>query len=244
MKYQFEYSIHNQDVDANSRLRLYTLENYLLDSAGLAADDLGIGYRDLLRDNQAWVLIRMVCELTYVPTVGDTIVIETWVNGFKHGLSPREFVLYRKTPEGLEPIAKAHSVWAVIDLTSRQLQNVFAWEPYLSIECHELLDLKTARLRPLQQFNLTDTYKIRYSDLDYNSHCNSCKYLEMMLNANHQIVDNWSEGQTLSFDLNYQHEVYLDDVVTINMDVQDNEITYDVICPNGEHSVLAKIAKI
>ena len=40
MKYYYEFEVKYQDVDANRKLRLYVLENYLLEVAGKCADEL------------------------------------------------------------------------------------------------------------------------------------------------------------------------------------------------------------
>ena len=47
MKYKYEYEIKYQEVDFNRRLRLYVLENYLLETAGRVADELGFGIKYL-----------------------------------------------------------------------------------------------------------------------------------------------------------------------------------------------------
>ena len=43
MKYWYDYKIKYQEVDDRKKLRLYNLENYLLEVAGRVADDLGFG---------------------------------------------------------------------------------------------------------------------------------------------------------------------------------------------------------
>ena len=48
MKYRYNYIVPYQDVDATRRLRLYTMENYLLNVAGKVADEMGIGIPMLL----------------------------------------------------------------------------------------------------------------------------------------------------------------------------------------------------
>ena len=43
MKYNYEYEIKYQEVDGEKKLRLFNLENYLLEVAGTVADELGFG---------------------------------------------------------------------------------------------------------------------------------------------------------------------------------------------------------
>ena len=42
MKYRHTIIVPYQDVDASRRLRLYSMENYLLNVAGKVADEMGI----------------------------------------------------------------------------------------------------------------------------------------------------------------------------------------------------------
>ena len=48
MKYRHTIIVPYQDVDATRRLRLYAMENYLLNIAGKVADEMGIGIPALL----------------------------------------------------------------------------------------------------------------------------------------------------------------------------------------------------
>ena len=47
MKYNYEYTVKYQEVDASRKLRLFNLENYLLEVAGITADAMGIGISTL-----------------------------------------------------------------------------------------------------------------------------------------------------------------------------------------------------
>ena len=49
MKYSYEYEIKYQEVDGQKKLRLYNLENYLLEAAGTVADELDFGIARLHR---------------------------------------------------------------------------------------------------------------------------------------------------------------------------------------------------
>ena len=61
MKYRYTYVVPYQDVDATRRLRLYSMENYLLNVAGKVADEMGIGILDLLPMNYTWIMDRAQC---------------------------------------------------------------------------------------------------------------------------------------------------------------------------------------
>ena len=48
MKYSYEFEIKYQEVDGKKKLRLFNLENYLLEVAGTVADELGFGISKLI----------------------------------------------------------------------------------------------------------------------------------------------------------------------------------------------------
>ena len=44
MKYNYDFEVKYQEVDGRKKLRLFNLENYLLEVAGTVADDFGSSY--------------------------------------------------------------------------------------------------------------------------------------------------------------------------------------------------------
>ncbi len=221
MKYFYGYEIQYQEVDLNRRLRLFTLENYLLNTAGRVADSLGFGIKYLHQQNLTWVLTRMSIEMNYLPTSCEKVVFETWIESNAHMLSTRDFRIYLLPEDipaditaeslaaaGAKLIGRAKSVWAILDLTEREIVNIFHQDVFEGAVDGEVLDMpRAARLLPITEPDDIVEHKIQYSDVDYNKHCNSCKYLEMMLNA--KLPD--LENRRFRLDINYVKEVYLGD---------------------------------
>ena len=127
MKYRYNYLVPYQDVDATRRLRLYTMENYLLNVAGKVADEMGIGIPMLLPMNYTWIITHLNMEMLYLPKHGEEMIIETWIERNAHMLSVRDFRIYIKESasdnQELRLIGCAKTVWAVLDLTSREIVN-------------------------------------------------------------------------------------------------------------------------
>ena len=148
MKYRYNYIIPYQDVDASRRLRLYTMENYLLNVAGRVADEMGFGIPNLLPH---------IIDKIISPT-GEEIIIETWIERNAHMLSIRDFRIYTPQGDGSELlIGCAKSVWAVLDLTSREIVNIFDLPMFEGSVDGEILNMaRAARLRPIQLDNMED----------------------------------------------------------------------------------------
>jgi acyl-ACP thioesterase len=240
MKYFYEYEIQHQEVDMNHRLRLFTLENYLLNVAGRVADELGFGIIYLNKQNLTWVLTRMSIEMSYMPSSSEVVVFETWVESNAHMLSTRNFRIYLRKGEERQLIGRAKSVWAVLDLTKREIVNCFDQPAFENMVDGEVLDLpRAARPVPMTEPDDIVEHKIQYSDVDYNGHCNSCKYLETMLNAKLPELD-----KGFRLDINYAKEVYLGDTLFTHYLSDANGVQYSQKDINGATCCSAKISKL
>ena len=180
MKYRHTIIVPYQDVDASRRLRLYSMENYLLNIAGKVADEMGIGIPVLLPMNYTWIITHLNMEMLYLPKHGEEMIVETWIERNAHMLSVRDFRIYQPQADGTERlIGCAKTVWAVLDLTSREIVNIFDHDIFKDSVDGEALNMARApRLRPIQLDDIEDEggvagevlHEIQYSDVDYNCH--------------------------------------------------------------------------
>lgn len=252
MKYQYTYTIQYQDVDATRCLRLHTLENYLLNVAGRVADELGFGIPDLLPMGYTWIITRLNLEMRYLPRHGEILTIETWIEQDAHMLSVRDFRLYIRQSDGTDVLLGcAKSVWAVLDLEKREIVNVFGLPMFDGAVDGEILPLpKPARLLPIHPDEagaLSDTiatgcvpHVIQYSDVDYNRHCNSCRYLEWMLNA-----CTWTDTQEpFRLDINYVKELHLGEQMYTLFVRKAQSVQYQQIDDNGASCCTALLSQI
>ena len=250
MKYRYNYIIPYQDVDASRRLRLYTMENYLLNVAGRVADEMGFGIPNLLPMNYTWIITHMNMEMMFLPRHGEEIIIETWIERNAHMLSIRDFRIYTPQGDGSELlIGCAKSVWAVLDLTSREIVNIFDLPMFEGSVDGEILNMaRAARLRPIQLDNMEDEngvtgevlHEIQYSDVDYNRHYNSCKYLEWMVNA----VQAFDNQKPFRLDINYVKELYQGDCMYTRFLKTSNAVQYQQVDENGITCCSGKISQI
>lgn len=238
MKARYSYEVMPQDVDGSRQIRLYALENYLLNVAGRDADASGFGIRQLLPYGYTWIITRLNLELTCLPTHNEILDIETWVEQNAHMLSLRNFRIYR----GGTLIGQAKSVWAVLDLKKREIVQAFDLPVFgpSSVDGEILSLSKPMRIGNMTAPNGIVRHTIRYSDIDYNGHCNSCKYLEIMLNAKMPDVHNFP----IRLDINYMKEVHLNDVIETHFLEDSQGIQYQQKDISGTTCCSARIARI
>lgn len=240
MKYEYTYTIKYQEVDDSRKLRLYNLENYLLEVAGTVADDLGFGIRRLYPMGLTWILTRLSVEMWELPTHGDKVIFETWIESDAHMLSTRNFRIYNINGEK-RMIGRCKSIWAVLNLEKREIANVFDHPMFDGAVDGEVLEMDRApRPRPLTAPTGSETRRIEYSDLDYNKHCNSCKYLEKMMDTYRPKM----QDDKLRLDIFYQHEAYEGEQVEISYAVDNDSVTYQMHDGQGKTYCAAQLSPL
>ena len=233
MKYSYEYEIKYQEVDDKKCLRLFNLENYLLEVAGTVADELGFGILTLHPRGLTWILTRMSVEMYELPTYCKRVRFETWLESNAHMLSTRNYRIY----SGDRLIGRCKSVWAVLDMEKREIVNVFDDPIFEGSVDGEVLDMPRARMTTIPDPTGIVPHTVVYSDLDYNCHCNSCRYLQAMTDA--YLPDYY--GKTVRFDINYNKEVTRGEELQTLYLVTEDSVQYQQKNQNGETSCTAKI---
>ena len=233
MKYSYEYEIKYQEVDGKKRLRLFNLENYLLEVGGTVADELGFGIQVLHPRGVTWILTRLSVEMYEMPTHCEKIRIETWIEGNAHMLSTRDFRIY----SGDKLIGQCKSVWAVLDLQKREIVNIFDDPIFVGCVDGEVIDMPRVRMTTIPEPTGCVPHKVVYSDIDYNGHCNSCRYLQAMTDA--YLPDYY--GKKVRLDINYSKEAMLGETLQTYYLVTEDGVQYQQKNEAGETSCSAKI---
>ncbi len=233
MKYNYEYKIKYQEVDAQKKLRLFNLENYLLEVAGTVADELGFGIQQLHPRGLTWILTRLSVEMYELPTHCQKVRFETWIESNVHMLSTRDFRIYA----GDKLIGQCKSVWAVLDLHKREIVNCFDDPIFADSVDGEVLNMDRVRMTTIPEPTGVVAHKIVYSDIDYNGHCNSCRYLQSMTDA--YLPDYY--GKTVRLDINYSKEAMLGEELQTCYLVTPDGVQYLQKNAQGETSCAARI---
>lgn len=234
MKYNYEYDIKYQEVDGRKRLRLFNLENYLLEVAGTVADELGFGIAVLHPRGLTWILTRLSVEMYELPTHCERVRFETWIESNAHMLSTRNFRIY----SGDRLIGICKTVWAILDLQKREIVNYFDDPIFENAIDGEVLEMPRVRMTTIPEPTGSMPHKIVYSDIDYNGHCNSCRYLQAMTDA--YLPDYY--GKKVRLDINYQKEAMLGEEMQIYYLVTDDGVQYQMKNEAGETSCSAKLS--
>lgn len=238
MKYNYEYEIKYQEVDGEKKLRLFNLENYLLEVAGTVADDLGFGIQVLHPRGLTWILTRLSVEMYELPTHCQKVRFETWIESNAHMLSTRDFRIYKQgSEEEWILIGQCKSVWAVLDLEKREIVNCFDDPIFEGCVDGEVIEMSRVRMTTIPEPTGSAPHKIVYSDIDYNGHCNSCRYLQAMTDA---FLPSYY-GRKVRLDINYSKEAMLGETLQTYYLVTEEGVQFQQKNEAGETSCSAKI---
>lgn len=208
------------------------------DMLGFGIEDLNSGSGQASRDISAsWVLSRMAIEMRRMPGRHENVSVYTWVSDYGRLMTTRNMAV---TDESGAETGAAVTQWAMIDLATRRPLDLSA----LSNKNTSLVDRDPPIERPRRlrdqdavagcgpqpqktcpQANGADcpdevggrwhrSHRVVYSDIDFNGHVNSMKYIEWMLDLlPMDAIASTAGGFRL--DINYLHEALLGEELTI-----------------------------
>ncbi|WP_047984439.1 acyl-[acyl-carrier-protein] thioesterase [Ornithinibacillus californiensis] len=243
-RYKKNYHVDLGDVDFKKELRLSTLYNYFQDVANLAAENLGVGINQLLENyGVAFVLIRIRVDIIRNPKLDEEITIETWP--LKPGKLEfeRDYLVYDHQGE---VIARAVSVWVIMDLKKRRLKRSDA----INLEYPELIedraiDVSLGKIKATENLETAYHKTIGYSDIDFNGHLNNSRYVDYMMDC-FQLAEH-EKYHTNSIEVNYLNEALPGDTLIIKKDLSSlgqNLIVVEGVRESDEKVVFRSQVKI
>src|SRR5262249_6598329 len=146
-----------------------------------------------LRQGAAWVVREMDLLLGVLPTVGDDLVLATWVSDFKRVQALRDYALWHADTARL--VARAHARWAYIDRMRGQpvrvpeeISTALAPLGHL-MRTRRIASALPSIVRPPHTFALT----ARDYEADSQQHINNCVYVDWLGEG---LAQSWQAQET------------------------------------------------
>ena len=200
--YKKTYIVSNNDVDARFLLKIPTIFRYFQDVALVATQETKVDAMSLSKKNIDWVITRMTVEITRLPKCDEEIDVYSYPGKDMAMLYPRYFFIRDKDGN---VIVRSSSIWVLIDNDSRRVivdRDVISKLP---AEEHEnQLDLPSKIALPNDN-SFLEKRKIHYSDLDFNSHMNNVRYVELLMDTHD--AEFYKKHRIASISLNYLREI-------------------------------------
>ena len=164
------------ECNCEKEMPVWLMTERIIDVATEHANSWGVGYARLILDNQAWVLSRVAIEMKRWPKVNETYTLSTWVEDYNRHFSERNIEV---TDTDGNVIGHARTVWVVIDLTTRQSCDISSLDYIRNNLCEKECPIaKHTRIRSVDAAR-TSEYTFQYSDIDFNQHVNSLRYIQI-----------------------------------------------------------------
>lgn len=225
----YNYRIEPQDVDFTLRASVSSLINYMLHVAGTDAHNKGFGVEVLQDNSYTWVLLRFSIEIATRPTQYDNISIDTWINDFNRLSSTRNFCMLR----GGNTIASGVSQWCVLNMETRQSVDMSMMkEAHDKFIVPEPSPIATpARLRAIEA-SATVSRPVVYSDIDFNRHVNTLRYVDMIFDT--LPLDIIEKREALRMDINFLAEARYGEVISIGSACEGDKWQFEISSDSGK----------
>ncbi len=217
---QYDYIVAPMDVDLTARATIVAMGNYVLHSAGEDANKHSLGVKDLNENNASWVLTRFAMELKRMPQEQERLRISTWVSEVGRLMTTRNFLVVDGNGE---TIVKAVSNWAMIDITERKPVDLNTLGLYKNMVQDIAVPIELPQRLRTPEGQIICEHKIVYSDIDFNRHANSMKYLEWVIDT--LPVELLEQASIRRVDMNFIHEAFYGSTARI---IADTDYNYEI----------------
>ena len=224
-KSRYDYRVEPQDVDFTLRATISSLGAAILNTAGIDAHGKGFGVDALNADNHSWVLSRMAVEFDSRPVQYTDYEVATWISDYGRVLSTRNFTL-TDTASGRE-FGRAVTQWAMIDLQSRSAIDL-SWVGDAHADAVVDAAPPTDKPRKIREVNPTETadHRVVYSDIDFNRHVNTMRYIEMMLDV--LPIERFAEERPLRLDINFLKEARYGQTLSVALEERGSQTLVEI----------------
>lgn len=232
----YKYRIEPQDVDFTLRASTSSIVNYMLNVAGLDAHNKGFGVEVLQGNSFTWVLLRFSAEIVCRPEQYDNIEIDTWISDFNRLSSTRNF----RMRLGDKTIVSGVSQWCVLNMQTRQSVDMSmmreAHDEFIVNEPSPIAP--PARLRAIDA-STTVSRPVVYSDIDFNRHVNTLRYIDMMFDT--LPLELIEERESIRLDINFLAEARYGETIAVGYLDDASGRSFEISSNSGKTLCRAKI---
>jgi acyl-ACP thioesterase len=225
---EYFHRVESRDVDFMRKSTIMALGDYVLNIAGEDADINGFGVRQLnASHNASWVLVRMTMEVEGIPDEHERLRIATWVSDVSRVMTTRNFEVFDADDRR---IATAVTNWTMINLDTRRPMDLHALDDYgrmMQPVPSPLAELPRKLHSPASP--TFSHHMVVYSDVDFNCHANSMKYLQWVVDTLPlEVLENRRFARV---DMNFIHESRHGELLTI---AAEDDMLFEILNSAGK----------
>lgn len=218
--YKQNHLIQDRETDFNGNLKISTILSLIQDISAQHSKELGCSREKILEERGVvWILMRMRVEIKKMPRLFDEIILETWPLDPKKRYE-RESVIKDKDGNVLVSVS---SLWIVMNLEKRMISRERVMDGCTDFREDKATEQPASSIKINEDLSLAFSRKILPSDIDVNKHVNNSVYADLILDC---LGIDFIVKETIKvFEINYLHELSLDDEVEIYCNKNSNIYT-------------------
>jgi len=175
-----KFVVRTHECQADGKIKVVSLMQYLQDIAARHADQLGFGFERLNEIGGYWVLSNIRVDIVGLPKWNDEMTIRTWPSGCTRVIATREFI--GEDRYGCE-LFRAGSEWMILDKKKNRPKNLFRLDLDLPDAGPKAIQGQLNRLEPRDGCVEVDRVCVPYSSIDLNGHVNNTEYVRWGMDA-------------------------------------------------------------
>lgn len=218
--YTHAFRLTAAQCNAQRELAPAMLIQQIIEVATEHADLLGVGFKRLQEDGNLWVLSRIAIDIHRYPRLLERYSLSTWIENYNRHFSERNFEL---RGEDGEVIGYARTIWVAINMHTRRPADLSGISHIAETVCdHPCPMARQGKIRPQDPPQIVHNYTFMVSDIDFNRHVNSARYVELILNQFD--LPTYDDFYLSRFEIEYKHEAHFGDEVEVCSSFQDEAL--------------------
>lgn len=227
--------------DLNDHLHTWAAVRLCQEVTEYHGNATGIGFKTLVQQNRAWVIVRGLYNIYRLPDAFEHIELATWSRGNNGLLANRD---YKMTSASGQTLLTGTSMWPLIDMTSRRALRL-----HEVIQNYENHDIKATAYDQLEKLSLPTMdaqppvaeYRVVFSMIDHTRHVNNSEYIKLLFDSLQAV--NFDTCRPFSLEINYQLESRMDELLKVYHQTEADTHYLQITNPRGS-SVTAKISPL
>lgn len=239
MTYSQNYTISDIHADCFGRLKPSMILMMTQEVAGAHFTRLAMDYQSLEKRGMFWAVSRHKVQITRLPTIGETIRVETWPMPPTRVAYPRSVVAY---DEKGDEVFRAITLWVLLDVHTRAM----VLPGRSGVNVPGMLtgnELSTPMGLPAKILSSSASRRVCFTDLDRNGHMNNTRCLDWLADLFPSAFH--SSHPVKEFTVCYLSEAREGDVLNLSWEVgQEGNLLLEAARPGAEKPERVLAAKV
>lgn len=224
--YSREFALRTSDFDCRMQIKPSAVLDLFQEVAGAHANELGIGFDELLKKQLLWALVKVKFEIVNQIKMHQSVIVKTWPLPAGRITLQREYII--ETLDGT-PLVFGSSEWVTMHSEKRRIvpsTDIYPLQEFCEDKMFEGKFVKVPDFTV--DFPSTELFPT-FCDLDMNGHVNNIRYADYVLNAL-----NLSDESIKAFQLDFHREVQKDTKLSIFLGKNVEQVLAKGVNDRGE----------